>query len=77
VSWEDDHFGATEAEVIDSLEDEIASQVERVNFLLRAMRQQRTWIVLHRAGELSAEATLREISTDIDRCIGPLPVQKS
>jgi len=34
-----------------------------------AFRQIKTWIALHRAGELSVGATLEQIERDADRCL--------
>lgn len=35
----------------------------------QAFQQIKTWIALHRAGELSAEAAMKQIEMDADRCL--------
>jgi len=66
----DDYCGATEAEVIESLQEEVTSQEEKIKWLRKNVGTMRRWIALHRAGDLSAEAAFKQIEIDIDRIAG-------
>jgi hypothetical protein len=71
---DDDNFGASDAEILGSTQGELLDALERLGFFARAMTQMRTWVNLHRAGELSADTAFKQIELDIDRC---LPRSKS
>lgn len=42
---------------------------QQVKFLKQAIHQIRTWVRLHRAGELSADGAFTQIDMDASRCL--------
>ena len=67
----DDYCGATEDEVIESLQEEVRDRDEQIKWLRRNVGTMRRWIALHKCGDLSAEAAFQQIGIDIDRIAGP------
>jgi len=69
---EDDYCGATEAEVVESLQEEVADRDEQVKWLRKNVGTMRRWIALARCGDLTAEAAFQQLEIDIDRIAGPV-----
>jgi len=69
----DDYNGATESEVIESLQEEVADRDEQVKWLRKNVGTLRRWIALARCGDLTAEAAFKQLEIDIDRIAGPAP----
>lgn len=67
----DDYNGATPAEVIESLEEEVLDRDEQVKWLRKNVGAMRRWIALHECGDLTAKAAFEQIGLDIDRIAGP------
>lgn len=68
----DDYNGATESEVIESLQEEVAERDEQIRWLRKNVGTLRRWIALHDCGDLSAKAAFEQIGIDIDRIAGPV-----
>jgi hypothetical protein len=68
----DDYCGATEAEVIESLQEEVHDRDEQIKWLRKNVGTMRRWIALHACGDLSAKAAFEQIGLDIDRIAGPV-----
>lgn len=67
----DDYNGATEAEVIESLQEEVAERDEQIKWLRKNVGSMRRWIALASCGDLSAKAAFEQIGIDIDRIAEP------
>lgn len=61
---EDTYEGCYSCDLADSIE-----MGSTITGMRTAFRQIKTWIALHRAGELSVGATLEQIERDADRCL--------
>lgn len=73
----DDFCGATEDEVIESLQEEVLDRDEQIKWLRKNVGTMRRWIALHRAGDLSADGAFKQIEIDIDRIAGPVEQQSA
>jgi hypothetical protein len=73
----DDYCGATESEVIESLQEEVRNRDEQIKWLRKNVGTMRRWIALHDCGDLSAKAAFDQIKIDIDRIAGPQQPQCS
>lgn len=72
----DDFCGATEDEVIESLQEEVRDRDEQIKWLRKNVGTLRRWIALATCGDLSAKAAFEQISIDIDRIAGPVTLGK-
>jgi hypothetical protein len=66
-----DYTGATETEIIESLQEDVADLAEQVKWLRKNVGTMRRWIALYIAGDLTAQAAFKQIEIDIDRIAGP------
>ena len=69
---DDKYCGATEDEVIESLQEEVYDRDERIKWLRQNIGTMRRWIALVRTGDLTERDALRQIEIDIDRIAGPV-----
>lgn len=69
----DNYCGATEEEVIESLQEEVRDRDEQIKWLRKNVGSMRRWIALHECGDLSAKAAFDQIKIDIDRIAGLAP----
>jgi hypothetical protein len=68
---DNDYNGATETEVIESLQEEVAELKSQVKWLRTNVGTLRRWIALARCGDLNPEAAFQQLEIDIDRIAGP------
>lgn len=67
---DDGYCGATEDEVIESLQEEVRVLVEQIKWLRKNVGTMRRWIALYRCGDLTADTAFKQIAIDIDRIAG-------
>lgn len=74
---DDDYCGATETEVIESLQEEVHGRDLQIQWLRKNVGTLRRWIALARCGDLSPEAAFQQLEIDIDRIAGPQEPQSA